>query len=129
MNESGTPREYDVSYVRRLSGPLRVRIGFDRVGAEVTRFVVQLEYRHREEWLVVVRYDHDARGSDESAHDVTREGLHVDIYRDGTKETTEFIVGPLPASRAFDLAEDHLSQNLPYYVRRFERWHEIGENR
>lgn len=126
MPDAGRPREYDRAYLRPLSGPLRVRIGYDRNGAVVTRFLVQLEDRYHAEWHVVARYDHDARGSDESVHDVTEEGLHVDIYRDGRKETTEFIVGPLPASRGFDLAEDHLAQNLQRYVERFERWHEIG---
>jgi len=48
----------------------------------VTRFTVQLEYRHDDEWREVVRYDHD--GTDiGGGHDVTEEGLHIDIYRDG----------------------------------------------
>lgn len=36
------------------------------------------------------------------------------------------IAGPLPASIAIDLAEDHLSENLERFIRRFERWHVIN---
>ena len=82
---------------------------------------MQLEYRLRSAWEVVVRYDHDADG--ETAHDVTEEGLHIDIYRDGQKHATEYIAGPIPAGIALDMAEDHLAENLERFVRRFERWH------
>ena len=69
--------------------------------------------------------DHDSEGPKEMAHDVTEDGLHMDIYRDGEKYETEYIVGPLPADVALDLAEDHLAKNLERFVRRFEEWHGI----
>jgi hypothetical protein len=31
----------------------------------------------------------------------------------------------MPAKRALDRAEDHLSNNLVVFIRRFEEWHEI----
>lgn len=74
----------------------------------------------------MVRYDHDEAGRDEATHDVTEEGLHIDIYRDGAKYATEFVTGPLPAGVALDLAEDHLMQNLERFIERYERWHDIG---
>ena len=89
---------------------------------EVLRFVVQLEYRLGGEWVEVVRYDHESAGA--SAHDVTKEGLHIDIYREGEKHATEYIAGPLPAGVALDLAEDHLAEIAERFIRRFEEWHQ-----
>ncbi|MFB6353088.1 MAG: hypothetical protein ABEJ92_03290 [Halobacteriales archaeon] len=87
--------------------------------------MVQLEYRLEGDWREVVRYDHDPEGPDEVAHDVTEEGLHVDIYRDGEKIETERLTGPMPADVAFNTAEEHLTEHLERIVRRFERWHGI----
>lgn len=94
----------------------------------VTRFVLQLEYlidAESGEWAEVVRYDHDAGGSDEATHDVTEDGLHIDVYRDGEKADSHELTPPLPAGEALDRAEEHLRQHLEGYLRRFEEWHEI----
>ena len=123
------PREYDRQYERPLPGPLRIRVGRDVDRGEVTRFVVQLEYAHDDGWHEVVRYDHDSEGSAEATHDVTTEGLHIDIYRDGEKYASEFVVGPMPAATALDHAEDHLARNLERFVQRYEEWHEIRRGR
>lgn len=87
--------------------------------------MIQLEYWIGGEWWEVVRYDHDPEAAAEVAHDVTTEGLHVDIYRDGEKVETERVSGPLPADIAFNHAEEHLTQHLEAVVRRFEQWHGI----
>lgn len=129
VTEDNTPRDYDRLYQRALAGPLQIRVGLDVSGGEVTRFLVQLEYRRGGSWDTVVRYDHDAEGSAESSHDVTEEGLHIDIYRDGEKHVTEYVVGPRPAGIALDTAEDHLAQNLERFVERYERWHDIRKSR
>jgi hypothetical protein len=50
---------------------------------------------HPEVWETVVRYDHDAEGSDEATHDVTEDGLHIDIYRDGEKIDSHELTPPL----------------------------------
>lgn len=118
------PREYDREYTTRLYGDARRRTGVSIDQGEVTRFLVQLEYQLEGEWAIVVRYDHDAEGSAEMSHDVTDEGLHVDVYRDGEKVESPFIAPPMPADVALDLAEDHLSENLERYIRRFEEWHQ-----
>lgn len=119
------PREYDREYTTPARGPLRQRVGLDIDRGVVERFVVQLEYRHDDEWHPVVRYDHD--GTDESAHahDVSDDGLHIDIYRDDSKVATEFIAPPRPAGEAIDHAEEHLSENLERFVERYETWHGI----
>jgi len=63
-------------------------MGYDTKRGGVIRFVVQLEYLVDPvagEWATVVHYDHDSKGSDEATHDVTEEGVHIDIYRWGKK--------------------------------------------
>ena len=92
--------------------------------------VVQLEYfidPGREEWATVVRYDHDAGGSGEATHDVTVDGLHIDIYRDGETIDSHELTPPLPANDALERAEEHLTEHLDGYIRRFEQWHGIGQ--
>lgn len=121
---SEVPREYDRAYETAVSHRARKRLGYDRSRNEITRFVVQLEYAAADEWCAVVRYDHDAIG--EFGHDVSEDGLHVDVYRDGEKYRTEYVAPPMPAKRALDRAEDHLANNLEGFIRRFEAWHEIG---
>lgn len=120
---AGPPRDYDRVHETPLKGPLQIRIGLTTERGRVKRFVVQLEYWINDEWREVVRYDHDPES--EMGHDVTEEGLHMDIYRDGKKEDTEYVTGPIPADVAIDTAEEHLSEHLERYVRRFEQWHAI----
>lgn len=123
-----TPREYDKEFTTPLEYRVRRRLGIDVNRGQVRRFVVQLEYLldvERDEWTTVVRYDHDAGGSDEAAHDVTEEGLHIDVYRDGEKVDSHELTPPLPANAALDVAEDHLNEHIEGYIRRFEQWHGI----
>lgn len=119
-------RDYDREWTVPVGNTAWRRVGITSDRGNVVRFVVQLEYEVEGERLPVVRYDHDAEGSDEATHDVSEEGLHMDIYREGDKYRTKSITGPLPASIALDLAEDHLSKNLERFIRRFEQWHEIS---
>lgn len=119
------PREYDREYRKQLTGPLQLRIGLSTHRGDVVRFMVQLEYWLNGKWREVVRYDHDPVAPDEMAHDVTAEGLHVDIYRSGEKHQTEQLTGPLPADVALNRAEEHLTEHLERLTRRFEQWHGI----
>lgn len=123
------PREYDREFTAAY-GPKRVRrrLGTDVDRGTVTRFVVQLEYLvdpiiHA--WEPIVRYDHDAEGSPEATHDVTEDGLHIDVYRDGNKVDSHELTPPKPANEALAVAEEHLAEHLEGYVNRFERWHGI----
>lgn len=88
---------------------------------------MQLEYRLSDEWAEVVRFDHDK--DTEGGHDVTDEGVHMDVYRDGVKIRTEQVAGPMPAGEALDFAEDHLAEHLERLIRRFEQWHNLNPNR
>ncbi|MFC7158030.1 hypothetical protein ACFQPA_21885 [Halomarina halobia] len=122
------PREYDKAFTTPLEYRVRRRLGIDVERGQVRRFVVQLEYLldpDREEWATVVRYDHDADGSAEATHDVTEEGLHIDVYREGEKIDSHELTPPLPANVALDAAEDHLTEHMEGYIRRFEQWHGI----
>lgn len=122
-----TPRDYDREFRRSLAGPTQVRIGFDREKDAVERFVVQLEYHHDEEWHTVVRYDHDGTGESEHAHDVTEDGIHIDIYRDDEKFATEYVAMAQTGAKAFNRVEDHLAENLQRFITRYERWHGIKD--
>lgn len=122
MSEDG-PRDYNREYTRNISGPMRMRIGYDTDHGDVTRFLVQLEYHHNGEWRTVVRYDHDPES--DFGHDVTEEGLHIDIYRDGGKHASEYIAPVQSPETGFSRAEDHLAQNLQRFIERYEAWHEI----
>lgn len=121
---SDTPRGYDREYTERISDRARIRLGYSHDRGTVTRFVVQLEYVTDDGWREVVRYDHDP--ASEFGHDVSEEGLHIDVYRDAEHYRTEYVAPPMPAGLALDRAEDHLSNNVVSFIERFERWHGIG---
>jgi hypothetical protein len=121
-------RNYDKEFTTRVHRRAHRRLGIDVDRGQVKRFVVQLEYLvdpHPEAWEPVVRYDHDAEGSAEATHDVTEDGLHIDIYRDGEKIDSHELTPPLPANDALSAAEEHLTEHLQGYVRRFKKWHGI----
>jgi len=116
-------REYDREYTTYSDPSVRTRIGYSHDRGRVTRFVVQLEHQFEGSWRTVVRYDHDEGGAEEMTHDVTEEGLHMDVYRDAEKTRTEQITGPIPAGVAFTHAEEHLAEHRERFISRFEQWH------
>lgn len=111
---------YDREWTTKVGPRSRVRIGYSHDGGRVVRFVVQLEYRLQGDWVEVVRADHDEIGP---GHDVSIEGVHVDVYRDGTKLRPVAVFPSLPPGLAFTLAEEHIVENAERYVERFEKWH------
>jgi hypothetical protein len=118
------PRDYDREFTTPLTYRTRRRIGYSHDHGDVTRFMIQLEYRLPDGWAEVVRFDHDPEG--EQAHDVTTEGVHMDVHRGGEKIRSPEIFPPMPASNALTSAEEHLTQHGERYIKRFEEWHEIG---
>jgi len=109
----------------RLADRVQLRTAFSAEKGEVTRFVIQLEYWLDGDWHEVVRYDHDRDAP--SGHDVTEEGLHRDVYRDGEKHRTEEVSPAIPANEAFDYAEEDLREHVEPFVKRFERWHGVTD--
>ena len=115
---------HDLPYTTWIEYPhAQLRFVLDTERGTPTAFVVQTEYRVEDEWKPVVRFDHNPAGT--YGHDVTEEGLHIDVYRDGEQHRTEYVAPPIPAGVALDRAEDHLSNNLVWFVTRFEQWHGI----
>ncbi|RAW44041.1 hypothetical protein DQW50_16415 [Halorubrum sp. 48-1-W] len=120
---SEEPREYDREFTTPLEYRVRRRIGYSHAHGEVTRFVVQMEYRLDGGWAEIVRFDHDPES--DHGHDVTVEGVHMDVYRDGEKLRSEEVFPPMSASDALTFAEEHLNRHAERYINRFEQWHGI----
>lgn len=118
--------EYAREYTKLATRQSQIRVGTTVEEGEVTKFVRQLEYRVGDDVLEVVRYDHDTVAAD--GHDVTEEGLHMDVYRNGEKIRAEQIAPPESANRALTRAEEHLAENIEQFVRRFEQWHNLNPN-
>ena len=119
--------EYDRVAEIPLTAKAQLRRGVATDRGRVPRFFAQLEYLLGDEWAEVVRFDHDEDA--EGGHDVTKEGVHMDVYRDGEKIDTVQGAGPMPAGEALDLAEGHLAEHLERLIRRFEQWHNLNPNR
>lgn len=109
----------------RLADRVQLRTAFSAERGEVVRFVIQLEYWLDGDWREIVRYDHDRDA--EGGHDITEDGLHRDIYRDGEKYRVERVTGPIPANKGFDAAEEDLQEHAEDHVKRFERWHGVKD--
>lgn len=110
---------------------IRRELAVDR--GTVVRFVVQLEYdwatvtpdAQDPNWRVVARFDHDSVS--EGGHDVSDEGLHLDIYRKGTRHERLRGFPALPTGRAMRYAEEYLIQHSDSLLARFEHWHDSSD--
>ena len=109
----------------RLADRVQLRTAFSTERGEVTKFLIQLEYWLNGDWREVVRYDHDRDAP--GGHDVTEEGLHRDVYRNGEKHDTEEVSPPIPANKGFDHAEEDLRENVERFITRFEQWHGVKD--
>lgn len=119
-------RDFDKGYVTPLTDRARVRFGADIERGDVTRFIVQLEYRMADGWTHIIRSDHNPEAAD--GHDVEQEGVHVDLYRDGEKVEQRQIGPPMSPNAGLDTAEEHLVGDYERHVRRFERWHGLNRS-
>lgn len=114
----------DASYVEWVEYPTaRIRFELDVHHGIPTRFVVQLEYRIYDEWRPVARFDHDSTGN--QSHDVTEEGLHMDVYRNGEKYRVERGFPPVRLKRAPRYCKSYVRSNADRLLRRFEEWHNL----
>lgn len=118
--------DYDVTPPpERLADRVQLRTAFTTKKGDVIRFMVQLEYWLNGEWNPVVRYDHDQDAS--GGHDISDEGLHMDVYRNNKKVDVKDISGPINPAKGFNYAEEDLRENVERYIKRFELWHDIRE--
>lgn len=110
---------------------VRIPRELDTEQSTVTRFVVQLEYNiatvspaySDPEWRVVARFDHDT--TSEGGHDITEEGLHLDIYRDGDRYERARGFPILSVGEAMRYAEEYLHEHRDQLLTRFEQWHDL----
>jgi hypothetical protein len=107
----------------RLADRVQLRTAFSTEKGTVTKFVTQLEYWYNGDWVEVIRYDHDQNAK--GGHDITEEGLHRDVYRDGEKVDVVQVTPAISADNGFNAAEDDLKEHAQEYIERFERWHDI----
>lgn len=119
--------DYDREWTAAVGFAVRTRVGYSTDDEGVSKFVVQLEYNLDGKWVPVVRSDHDP--ANPMAHDVTEEGVHLDVYRHGAKARSEELFPPMAANEAFTYAEEHIAEHLEQYVRRFEEWHNVNSDR
>lgn len=118
--------DFDTGYDTLLSQNVRVRFGYDANRGDVTRFLIQLEYRMPDGWTPIVRSDHNPDAPD--GHDVQQEGVHMDLYRDGQKDHVRKIGPPMSPNAGLTRAEEHLIGKYEHHVRRFEQWHNLNRN-
>lgn len=79
----------ETHYVNRLDHRTRVRVLLRHVPGRIIVFLIKLEYRSeshwQNEWTEIARFDHNPDGD---GHDVIKEGLHVDVTLDDSREVT-----------------------------------------
>jgi len=117
----------NVQYFEWVEHPhARVRVEIDTVGGTPTRFVVQLERRVDESWRQVVRFDHDS--DNPMGHDITEEGIHMDVYREGTKIRVKDDFPPVDLTRAPRYCIAYIERHAEVLLRRFEKWHDLNQD-
>lgn len=106
--------------VSHPDGELRYRVTTER--GRVTEFVVQLYCWRGSSWQVVAQSDHNPTMPE--GHDVTAEGVHVDVFRDGQKFGAETTLhpGPLEPEPALDYAINYLEMHNKRLIERYKAW-------
>lgn len=119
--------ENDVQYFDWVEYPhARVRVEIEKHGGVPTRFVVQLERRVDGDWFQVVRFDHDP--ANPMGHDITEEGLHMDIYRDAEKIRVKDDFPSVPLTYAPRYCIAYIQQHADQLLHRFEQWHDLNQD-
>lgn len=117
----------DVQYFNWVEYPhARVRVEIDKEQGDVTRFVIQLERSIEGDWKQVVRFDHNPENP--NGHDITKEGLHMDVYRNGDKARVKDDFPPVPLSDAPRYCILYVEQHADQLLRRFEQWHNLNQD-
>lgn len=117
----------DVQYFDWVEYPhARVRVEIDKEQGVPTRFVIQLERRVNGDWKQAVRFDHNP--GNPNGHDITDEGLHMDVYRDGEKVRVKDDFPAVPLTHAPRYCILYIEQNGGQLLRRFEQWHDLNQD-
>jgi len=124
----------DIDYTTDIVYPYtQIRVEIALNSGDVESFVVQLEYNFEtdpiqpDEWKIVARFDHHPLM--EWGHDIRKEGLHMDIYRNEykLKVARNFPTVTVNAAPAF--CEAFFDTNHDRLIDQFERWHGLQGNR
>lgn len=114
----------DIEYTKWIRYPdAQLRCSIDTEDGNPTRFLVQLERLVDDEWLEVVRFDHDVEG--EQSHDIREEGLHMDIYRDGEKYLVRHDFPPVRLNIAPAYAQAYIESEADRLLQGFDQWHNL----
>ena len=117
----------DVQYFEWVEYPhARLRVEIDKTAGLPTRFVVQLERRADGSWWQVVRFDYEPENP--MGHDITEEGLHMDVYRDGEKVRVKDDFPPVDLTHAPRYCIAYIEQYAGVLLRRFEKWHDLNQD-
>jgi hypothetical protein len=117
----------DKSYTDVVEYPhAQIRFSLDTNGVP-RRFLIQLEYRVEDDWTPVVRFDHNPAAP--TGHDITEEGLHMDVFRDGEKVRVKRDFPPVSLSYAPRYCVLYIKNNAEPLLRRFEQWHNLKTTR
>ena len=71
------------------------------------------------EWREVARFDYDA--TSDGGHDVTEEGLHLDVYRDGERYARSHSFPRLPPGAAIRFGEHYRREHADRFLGRFKQ--------
>lgn len=120
---SPKPTGFDRNYALRTpGGRFEIGVGIDIVRGTVTRFIVQLQLANVPYGAVdqqIARIDHNPTSI--HGHDVTSEGIHVDVVLPDGSERTLFPSGGTTVSDdmglVIDLAIDYFRSHREYFAR------------
>lgn len=122
----------------REIAPLWIRWPYARIRrereirrGEMQYFVVQLEYdiqatptgENEPDWQPVARFDHNTDPA--HGHDISVEGLHLDIYKDGEKYTVKTGFPNVSLDTAPEFCERYFEVNGGRLLEQFEHWHDL----
>lgn len=100
-----------------------MRYGATTARGGVEEFVVQLYCWHDGAWRVVCQFDHTP--SQSGGHDVTTEGIHLDLFdAEGNKVDVETAnhPGPVPIQFAFRYCIRYIERRNELLVQRWPTW-------
>jgi len=119
------PQGYDREFTTIINRRAQIRAGLSTHKGDVERFFVQLEYWLDGDWFEVVRFDHSP--DTELGHDITEDGLHMDIYRAEEKHRVKDDFPPVGLNHAPRYCTTYIREHANQLIRRFEQWHNVNE--
>lgn len=110
-----------------LQAPIvRRRTILEKERGRLRAFCVQLEFNHcpttgeADDWKYIARFDHNPASLE--GHDITEEGLHMDLRHPVEGDRTSYGFPPVPLSRAPAYAEDHFDEKYLEICERYLSW-------